>query len=412
MGQYLTMFYFQAIPLFFYTILALFIQSLCSNKYVGMFITALFIFVFGTPLLSQLGLIHPLFQVGFFPRTHYTNMTGYSSSIKQFHHLAMYWTALGLILALLSFKLWQRGTAYQFSFKIKQLFLNWKKWQRLSLVVFTVLFISSGSVIYYNTNVVNEYKTAKEKLDYRESYERKFKQYATLGKLYPVAIKTEVDLFPKERRYLVKADYVLKNKGNNPVYKLLITERIPMRSIHIENAVLIKHDSIFGTYLFQFKKAIQPQQEVVFKYSLEKKYTGYQKNRIILPNGSYVTHRDFDPFLSYTSSIEINNTTEREKRNLPKTEVEQVTDGHLKMQHASHGKVTYESIVSTQKNETAISSGDLLKKWTKNDRNYYHFKTQEKIILKIAYFSANYTTKTENYKGIQVEQYYNAEHQF
>ena len=412
MDLYITMFYFQAIPFFFYTILALFIQSLCSNKHVGMFTTALFIFVFGTPLLSQLGLIHPLFQVGFFPRTHYTNMTGYSSSIKEFHHFAMYWTALGLILALLSFKLWQRGTVYQFSFKIKQLFFNWKKGQRFSFAVFTLLFISFGSVIYYNTNVVNEYKTANEYLDYSETYERRFKQYASLERLYPVAIKTEVDLFPNERNYLVKADYVLKNKGSNPIHRVFITEKIPMSSIHMENAVLIEHDSIFGTYLFQFKNAIQPQQKVTFKYSLEKKYTGYQKNKIILPNGSYVTHRDFDPFLGYRSSIEINNSIEREKRNLPKNEVEQVTDSHLKIQRASIGKVVYESIVSTQKNETAISSGDLLKKWAKNDRNYYHFKSNEKIIPSIAYFSANYKIKTENYKGIQVEQYYNAEHQF
>jgi hypothetical protein len=412
MDQYITMFYFQGIPLFFYTILALFIQSLCSNKYVGMFITAIVIFVFGTPLLSQLGLIHPLFQIGFFPRTHYTNMTGYSSSIKQFYHFSMYWTALGLILALFTFKLWQRGTTYQFSFKIKQLFLNWKKWQRLSLIVFTLLFISFGAVIYYNTNVVNDYKTAKEHLDYREIYERKFKQYASLERLYPVAIKTEVDLFPNERSYLVKADYLLKNKGSNPVHKVLITEKIPMSSIHLENAVLIEHDSVFGTYLFQFKNAIQPEQEVAFKYTLKKKYTGYQKNKIILPNGSYVTHRDFDPFLGYRPSLEINDSIEREKRSLPKTEVEQVTDSHLKMNHASYGKVTYESIVSTQKNETAISSGDLLKKWTKNDRNYYHFKSNEKIIPSIAYFSANYKIKTENYKGIEVEQYYNVEHQF
>ena len=55
-----------------------------------MFITAIVVFVFGTPLLSQLGLEHPLFKIGALPAVNYTNMTGYSSSIKAFHHFAFY----------------------------------------------------------------------------------------------------------------------------------------------------------------------------------------------------------------------------------------------------------------------------------------------------------------------------------
>ncbi|WP_299118276.1 M1 family aminopeptidase [uncultured Tenacibaculum sp.] len=410
--QYFKMFYFQAIPLFFYTLLALFVQSVCTNKYVGMFITTLIIVVFGTPLITQFGLEHPLFKIGALPNVHYTNMTGYSSSIKAFHHFALYWSFFGLLLALLSFKIWQRGTVYQFSFKIKQLFMNWKPWQRLSLVVLVLLFIGFGTQIFYNTNIINNYKTIEESLSQRVDYERKYKQYETLDRLYPTTINTKVDLYPQERSYKITADYVLKNKGNNAVSKVFITQRTPLKSIYLENAELIEKDSVLGTYVFHFKEKVLPEQEVIFKFSIEKKYKGYENNKVVLPNGSYLTHQDFDPVLGYMSGRELSDNVERVKRNLPEIEVEEITDEHLKNHQISYGKVVYESIVSTQSNETAITSGDLLRKWTQNDRNYFHFKAKEKIIPSIAYFSSNYTIKTENYKGIQVEQYYNEEHQF
>ena len=39
-------------------------------------------------------------------------------------------------------------------------------------------------------------------------------------------------------------------------------------------------------------------------------------------------------------------------------------------------KIRFETIVSTSKDQTAVSSGTLLKEWSKNDRNYYHYKSE------------------------------------
>jgi hypothetical protein len=82
-------------------------------------------------------------------------------------------------------------------------------------------------------------------------------------------------------------------------------------------------------------------------------------------------------------------------------------DTHLQEHFQNIRKISFETIISTQSNQIAITSGNFIKKWEENNRNYYQYKTSTKINPSIAYFSASYTTKNENYKGVSIEQYYN-----
>ena len=164
--------------------------------------------------------------------------------------------------------------------------------------------------------------------------------------------------------------------------------------------------------MFEFKKPIKPQEELKFSYELTNAIKGYEANKEITENGTYITHRSFEPFIAYRNGLEIQNKTEREKRSLPKIEEEKINDEHLVSAVAGHGKVTYETIISTQNDEIAIASGELVEQWTENGRNYYHYKPAHKIIPMMAYFSAKYKTQKLNHKGIMIEQYYDAKHDF
>jgi len=97
-------------------------------------------------------------------------------------------------------------------------------------------------LVFYNVNIVSEYETNNDRLDFSENYERKFKKYQDQKRLVRTSIKTEVAIYPKKRMYTVKADYMLKNKSEQPVSELFITERIPLENITIENARLVAHD--------------------------------------------------------------------------------------------------------------------------------------------------------------------------
>lgn len=410
LGQYLSMFYYNGTQLIIFSMMALFVQSIFRNKYLGMGITG--VIILGSFLAPKIGLEHDMLRFGFLPRLTYNNMTEYSGELTLFKHLSLYWFALASILSLISFKLWQRGIATSIRYHFKRMRSNWRKWELTILAFFGIVLFTSGGTIYYNMNVVNDYYSSAEILDYREAYERKFKKYDDMDHLYHASIKTEVDLYPNEQAYTVKADNILKNKHDHPISKLFITEKEPLHSIQLENARLLEHDTIFGTYLFEFNEPVVAQQEVKFKYEIQKALIGYETSNEIVANGTYISYRSFKPSLAYRTSLEISNNFEREKRGLPRIEEESVVDEHLHLSEVGFGRIDYETIISTQADEIAIGSGKLLKQWTEKGRNYYHYKAENKILPTVAYFSAKYETQKEDFMGISFEQYYHKGHEY
>jgi len=408
---YASLYYHYGVQLVAFSMISLFINSLAKSKYMGMGISGLIV------LLSLksgiLGLEHPLTSLGFLPRLEYNNMDGFNGVSNLFNHLAIYWLALGLILTVLSFKIWNRGLVTSFLVKLKQLTLYWTRGQKITMAISIVLFLGAGSLVYYNINIVSDYETISDQLEYRENYERKFKKYDSIERLYPTSKKTKVDIYPKERVFTVTADYMLKNKSEQPLSELFITERVSLENVTIENARLIAHDTLYGTYLFKYDKPLQPNDSVRYTYKLKKEVKGYEEDNSIVNNGTYINRfGNFEPILGYTSSLEISNKSERKKRNLPERVEEDNSDAHIVFEDIKYEKIRFETVISTSSDQTAISSGRLLKQWSENNRNYFHYKSSIKILPEVGYFSAKYASKKIDYKGISIEQYYDANHDF
>ena len=125
-------------------------------------------------------------------------------------------------------------------------------------------------MVYYNINVISSYETKDERLNFKENYERKFKQFEAIDRLYVTSKKTNVALYPMRRMYAVEADYTLKNKSAHALTELFITERLPLERITIENARLVSYDSIYGTYLFQYHTPLQPNDSLKYTFELKK----------------------------------------------------------------------------------------------------------------------------------------------
>ena len=87
------------------------------------------------------------------------NMDGFNGVSNLFDHLAMYWFAFGLILTVLSFKIWNRGVVANISFKLKQLKYGWTTIQKVTFALCMLLFIGAGSLVFYNVNIVSDYET-------------------------------------------------------------------------------------------------------------------------------------------------------------------------------------------------------------------------------------------------------------
>ncbi|WP_298760026.1 M1 family aminopeptidase [uncultured Psychroserpens sp.] len=408
--QYLSVFYYYGTPMVVYAMIAIFIQSIVNSKFLGMGITG-FVFLFlGSSLASNIGIEHPMLRVGNMPIPLYSNMSGYSIHASAFNTYAIFWTAFGVVLSFLSFKLWKRRVKGTEHFLESLSIKKWKRWEIVGLLSSIVLFLVFGTLLFIELNIKNSYMNSNDFMDHAEQYERKFKVYDTIPRLHYIDLKTKVDIYPSEQKYSVDADYILINKNEIPVTHIFITERKVLSEISVDNTELIFKDSVFGTYLFKFFKPILPQKTVRLRYNFTKQSSPYNVDRTIVKNGSYIRHDGFEPALGYRSSMEISNPHERQKRELPKQDAKFEGDEHLFSREASLGNVSYQTIVSTEEDQKALAVGNLLKEWKDNNRNYYHYKLPDKNIPALAYFSGNYSSKNNIYKDVSLEYYYHPDH--
>ncbi|MBL6448842.1 ABC transporter permease subunit [Fulvivirga sp. 29W222] len=408
---YLLMFYYQGSSLLFYGLLTLFIQSVLPNKYVAMGLSGLLILMLGT-FSTYIGIEYPMFRLGINPIPKYTEMNGYSVQVAAFHDYTVYWWALGGLLALLSFRWLQRGVISDIKFKYANILHGWTRKQRLTLVMFAFAFLTSAFKIYYNTSVEGEYISSTENLDIKEHYEREYKHYDSLDRLSYVDVYTEVDLYPSENRYTIYGQHILRNNNKQALSEVFINERIPLTSLALGEGKLIIRDTICGAYLFEFDPAIQPGQDLVMTYSLERISSPYRVDHAIVNNGTYVSFRDYEPKLGYNSSMEIYDDFERKKRKLPKRESEDDTESHLLKTDTKVSKTSFETIISTESDQTAISTGQLIEQWEDQGRKYFHYKAAFNVLPTIAYLSAGYEVRKSNFNNIAIEQYYHRGHEY
>ncbi len=410
--MYLSLFYNPGLSFVFYSLLAVFIQSIIPNKYLGMGVTGLIIVFLGTSLSSSIGVEHPMLLIGNLPNINFSGMNGFKGITKAYDYLALYWLTFGGILSFLSYQLWQRGAVNNLKFRLKLMSNGWNKNTTLVIGVLSILWIVSTSFVYYNLHIEVPYISSEKSLDLKETYERKFKQFESVRGLFPTTMATKVDLYPSERRYVVQGSYILKNKGGDTLTSYMISEKEPISEIAIEGAKVVEQNAELGIFVFEFENPVLPDQTVKFNYTIDKQLKGFETSKNIVANGSYIQHRDFEPRLGYSSRLEIKNPSERQKRGLPEIEVETISDDHIVSTGTSVGRVHFSTVISTEKGQTALSSGELIDSWTENNRSYFEYDSKGLIMPTMGYFSGRYATTTETHHGIDIEQYYLPENDF
>ena len=433
MSHYLSLFYFTAVPVLIQTVLIFFIQtriasSRFANKYLGMMVSAIVV-VFLANSNGLLGFEHPLLNINQLPSLLRidSDLVGYGDFGIKFHYLAGFWGLFALIIAGMTVLKWNRGEWYKtkcFSGKQKlpanntQVSSNMNesvkvKLSRAYLPIMLTALVILGSSIHLSMPVSNDYQTEQENLDELALYERKYKQYQRLAIPQVSQMKLAVDFYPNNKSYSVRADYLLVNTGSEVMTEIFVTSRIALQSIEITGATVALSDSTanWSVFLFKLAQPLLPGKSLAMSYQLAQTSTAFAINKDIVNNGSYLNHSSFEPLLGYVEGIEINDKFERKSRDLIAKAV--VTPDRSKP--SSKGKFIrqkrkFEAVLSTSIEQKAVTSGQLVKTWQQDGRNYFHYKMQQPIYPLVGYFSAVYETKRLEHNGLLVEMYFHPDH--
>ena len=402
-------------------ILAVFVQTITSNKYLGFFITSIFYFFNVT--FASLVLKHNLLIFSSDPGINYSDMNAFGHLTYPFFIFKAYWGAFCIALAALTSMLWARGTETGLKLRLSEAKSSANRTSWMVLTIGLLVFIFCGGFIYYNTNVLNRFQTDFQQQEMQAQYERKYKKYERYPQPKITDVLLSVDLFPYTRSLHSAGSYVMKNKTSHAIDSvfLLIPYTVKVNTLAFSRpSQLLLDDPDYTFRIYKLTQPLQPGDTVTLAFNLDLVPHGFSHDfeGLGMPvyNGTFVNNFVFLPIIGYDSRGELSDNSDRKKHGLGyRPTSHAITDtAEYQFTDIAHDAdfITFEATVSTVPDQIAIAPGYLQKEWTENSRRYFHYKMDSKILNFYSFLSARYQVKKEMWHDISLEIYYNKGHEY
>lgn len=413
---YLSVFYYAGLPLLYIAVLALFMQTVSKNRYVGMLLTTTVLLITGTGIARWLGLEHPMWRFAQAPVLDYTDMNGYGIGGDGFFVYMLYWGAFAVLLSVLAYALWPRGAEQTLKYRAQRLITA--KSPAFGAVA---VMLAAGSVIFYQTNITNEYLSSDASVQRRADYEKAYKQYQYLPKPQVTGMKVNAELYPRKRRYFMRNQVELTNLTDKPIEQLFLSAvwGSIQTQVFTDVAKSIRYDERFDTYLIDLKAPLQPNQSMDMTIELSDKQSGFVSTSFrntVIENGSYITLNSIMPYFGYRPGREIQQKRQRLEYQLPpKRSAETLAEAIDRKQGDFRDEfdwLDYEITVSTDRSQTVITQGELTGQWHEKGRKFFHYKSNGKIRYVLALHSGRFDSRKVNHNGVSVEVYFHPGHDY
>ena len=405
--------------------LAIFIHSLFDNMYLSFFVLILIpIDILILPSAANfIGLdfmTESIFQFNTVPDQYigfeYSDLNGYGSQLPKYFLYKSYWLLAGFLLLTSSLLFWKREYFYSFSEKISFAKIQFSKKLGAMIIISAIAFISMGATIYYQENYVAKINFSQEDQD--KGYAENEKKYGHLiGKIQPKMVKANInmDIYPKTQAYKASGTLYYINKTTEPIDTIIVAKSFKENSkVNILNLhQLIAEDNDLKYHIVKLQKSLEFGDTLAMNIEIENfPNSMIFKNSRILKNGTYF-NKNILPVLGARNWI-LSSAKKRKRyglkpnsNNIPLSETELL--GYKNINNNA-GRIEYETIVSTSLDQQAFSMGVLQNKWTENDRNYFHYKSDGKIANDISWLSGTYENENKSSKHQHLELYYHKNH--
>lgn len=423
-------FFLELLPfLVLYTFASMFFQALTGNKFMGMLATIAFAVI--NVAIGVFGLEHALLNFGGQALASYSDMNGYGHFLNAYLWVKIYWVLFGLLLlifaSILMVKGSETGLRKRWTGGLKQ---TGKSLRIFSLVCLT-LFISIGSYIFYNTNVLNEFWTKGEQDDYRAGYEKALKQFEYIPQPKITAIKLKIDLFPSQRAYEIKGSYVVANTSQVPIAEIHV-QKLLEANVELTDVTFDRPAAANNRYekyhytIYKLSKPLAPGDTLKMNFKQTLRPKGFETDNSdidVVYNGTFFDNAVL-PSFGYQKKYELQDQDDRKDFELLSRLSKAKRDDIRELVNARSGSdsdaITLDVVISTEAPQKALTSGDLAAAWNKDGRNYFHFKTNQRIINFYPIVSGQYKIIRDSCiplgniskKPVDLEIYYHKGHEY
>ena len=396
------------------------IQVIVNNKYIGYMVSVIALLVSDIILLI-LDVNSNMLSLGATPYMIYSDLNGYGPSNTGVFWFSTYWMLFGLLLLTLSGIIWNRGAKKSFKERLNSVKSNTSRAYSVIVSSIGLLFILTAGFVFYNTQILNSYKSNDKYEELAVSYEKDYKKFKNLPFPKIIEAKYNIDIFPKEKTADVLALLTVTNNKKVPIDSILLNVNKRWNlSFEFPNASVISEDIDHAVHFYGVDPPMLPGDTLIIEIKNKFQTKGFSNSgetTSIVKNGSFLNNFEILPNIGYDSSKEIGDKNKRKKLGLPPKErmpkLEENCGVNCDKNYLTQGFSDYinvESIISTSIDQVAIAPGSLIKEWEENNRKYYQYKLDHPSQNFYSFISANYKIAKKKWNDVDIEIYYDEKH--
>ncbi|HYN80167.1 MAG TPA: ABC transporter permease [Gemmatimonadaceae bacterium] len=429
-GLYLKVLFGLQLPEYLlFALLALLVQGLVNQKYIG-HLVALIVYAFML-FAARLGIGHNLLVYGSAPDWSYTDMRGFGASLGPWLWFMFYWAAWALLLAVVARLLWMRGMEGGIVVRLQLARGRFTRPTARLAAAAVGLVLTLGGFIFYNTNVINEYRSASDIMELRAEYERRYGRYARIPQPRLAGTSLHVEIYPRRRKVDIRGTYRLVNRSAVPIDSIhLATARgVETGAVSLDRpARRVAADDVLSHHIYELEAPLQPGDSLQLSFTVSAEPRGFRNGGVdpsVAANSTFF-RSDWLPAIGYQPSRELLRPGERRAHGLSPRPLFPLLAGAEGGQDITGeaqdltgtDRIAVEAIVGTDADQVAVAPGVLRRTWTEGGRRYFHYATEAPIGNEHRFFSARYAVHEEQWtdssagsvRVVPIQVYYHPAH--
>lgn len=398
--------------------LALALQVFANNKFIGYGLLVLVLVA--QAVLGTLDFTHNLYIIGGWPNAPYSDMNGYGHFLVGQLAFQGYWSLFVAALLLLAASLWVRGRDSGLRQRLAGMRAELRGGLGVALAVTLLAFVGLGGVLYWNTNIRNDFVSPDGQLDLRARYEREYKRYESLPQPRIIASRSDLDLRPETQSMSGELVYTVRNPHPTPIQDvhLGMTEDRALVEVDLGGQTLLEHEVPLGYRIYRLATPLAPGEQRDFRFRLDFHPTGItndQAQTAFVENGTFFDS-DLFPQFGYNARLEIDDRNERRKRDLgeprrmPKLEDEAARANPYIGDDADW--IDFATTICTAPDQIALAPGYLEREFERDGRRCFRYAMDRPMLNFYAFLSARWQVRKGTYRDIPIEVYYDPKHPF
>ncbi|MET0330608.1 MAG: M1 family aminopeptidase [Dyella sp.] len=418
LGLYASQLALDAITFVLLAVLAVFLQVVCNNKFLGYLLIILW-------FASQIGFgllhwDHHLYDYASTSATPYSDMNGFGHFLTAALWFDLYWACLALALLVLTALLWVRGTGQDLRARLHEARRRMRAPSAIALSAALLGFAGVGGWIYYNTYVLNAYLPDNARLRMQADYEKRYATYRDLPQPRIAAVQAEVDIYPYARRLHIRGHYTLVNRHAAPISELHLSVDPAMRLSALDFAPhdTLREDTRLGYRIYRLTTPLAPGASMRLDFTLDYAPHGFRNDpgddTFLVANGTFFNSSRF-PHVGYQPAQQITDRNDRRTYGLSETvpRMPRLDDAQARANTYIANDadwIAFDTTVSTAPDQIALAPGHLQKSWIAHGRRYFHYAMDRPMLPFFAYLSARYAVRRDTWQGMPIEVYYTPAH--